>query len=57
MEMHLQELVSIVHRERMAAFDTPEVRFRREWEKQSEIDRLKARLTRVREALRVATAQ
>ncbi len=55
--MHPQDLATIVLRERLAAFDTPEVRFRREWEKQSEIERLKQRLTRVREELKVATAQ
>jgi len=51
------DTVRLIHLERLTAFDSPEARFRREWAKQSEIDRLKARLTRVREALRVATAQ
>ncbi len=55
--MYSQDFATIVLRERLEAFETPQVRFRREWEKQAEIDRLKERLTRVREALKVATAQ
>jgi hypothetical protein len=51
------DAVRLIHLERLAAFDSPEARFRREWAKQSEIDRLKARLTRAREAHKVATAQ
>ncbi len=51
------DAVRLIHLERLAAFDSPEARFRREWQQQSEIDRLKARLTRVRGALKVATAQ
>ena len=57
MLMYPQDLARMVYSERLALFDTPRARYLREWEKQAEIDRLKKRLTSVREALKVATAQ
>ena len=55
--MYSQDFATMVLRERLAAFESPQVRFRREWEKQAEIERLKERLPRARGALKVATAQ
>jgi hypothetical protein len=55
--MFPQDWPRMAQGELLARMESPEGRFRREWHQYREIDRLKARLTQVRAALKVSTAQ
>lgn len=55
--MFPSDLVLTAHEERLSWMDTPAGRYSREWRKHNEIDRLKERLSQVRQSLKVATAQ
>lgn len=55
--MFPQDLAHVAQGERLSWMESPQGRFRREWQKQQEIDRLKERLSQARQSLKVATAQ
>jgi hypothetical protein len=54
--MFQHDLATATVRERLRWFDSPEGQYRREWMAYKEIDRLKQRISEVRQSLQVARA-